>query len=187
MPKVNFGMAAIGSCATYATAEHKPNTNFGYEEINGQMPMKNPCHEEETKDECYACCSPKTGSNPGGQVSTGALVARERSTADRPSKQAYVVMPMTCLLVDFCTNCNARMKTHLPHTQLPQPAANVDYLAWNVSGALVTLARSLLPCFYHSRSPAVFSHAFSCSAPAVHLESPMPRPLPNATALLHRK
>ena len=181
MLKVLLAMAAIGSFATYAAAEHKRNKEFGYENIDNKSPKKNPCHEKDTKDECYACCS------PGGQVSTGALVARERSTADRPSKQAYVVMPMTCLLVDFCTNCNARMKTHLPHTQLPQPAANGDYLAWRVSGALVTLARSLLPCFYHSRSPAVFSHAFSCSAPAVHLESPMPRPLPNATALLHRK
>ena len=108
MPKVNFGMAAIGSCATYAAAKHKPNEDFGYEVKDGKKPKKNPCHEKETKNDCYACCSEK--------VSTGALVARERSTADRPSKQAYVVMPMTCLLVDFCTNCNARMKTHLPHT-----------------------------------------------------------------------
>ena len=110
MLKVLLAMAAIGSFATYAAAEHKLNTKFGFDDHNGESPKKNPCHEKDTKDECYACCS------PGCQVSTGALVARERSTADRPSKQAYVVMPMTCLLVDFCTNCNARMKTHLPHT-----------------------------------------------------------------------
>ena len=116
MLKVLLAMAAIGSFATYAAAEHKPNIFFGYEDYNGKSPLKNPCHEKDTKDECYACCSFQSANNPNGHVSTGALVARERSTADRPSKQAYVVMPMTCLLVDFCTNCNARMKTHLPHT-----------------------------------------------------------------------
>ena len=117
MLKVLLAMASIGSFATYAAAEHKANAKFGYEDFLGKSPLKNPCHEKDTKDECYACCSPYgVATNPDGQVSTGALVARERSTADRPSKQAYVVMPMACLLVDFCTNCNARMKTHLPHT-----------------------------------------------------------------------
>jgi len=97
---VNFVMAAIGSFATYAAAEHKPNAQFGYDTSSGLMPKLNPCHEKATKDECYACCSPQSASNPNGQVSPGALVARERSMAHCPSKQAYVVMPMTCLLVE---------------------------------------------------------------------------------------
>ena len=99
MLKVNFVMAAIGSFATYAAAEHMPNDEFNY---RADGVKKNPCHEKATKDECYACCSPyNSATNPNGQVSPGALVARERSMAHCPSKQAYVVMPMTCLLVEL--------------------------------------------------------------------------------------